>query len=139
MWALLNLIPGISSLVQTITTAWFNSKVQMYQSKTGRDRDVAIQAIQAEVENNHSKVGWITALAGNPVMMFVVVGFSLPWIVYEWKVVIWDNIICLWLYGVTGFTPTIKGLVADWAGVILGGIFITSTGVGIAHMVINKD
>lgn len=56
-------------------------------------------------------------------LMCLVGGFTLPWIIYEWKVVVWDNMLCLAIYGVTCFTPPIKGLVADWAGVIIAGIF----------------
>ncbi len=131
MWimTLLNLIPGVANVVQTITTAWFNSKVQMYQAKTGTTRDIAIAAITAEVQNNQTKVSWITALAGNPVMMMVVVGFALPWIIYEWQAIVVDTV---WNRGTT-FTPEIKGLFASFGNVILTGIFVTSTGVGIFH------
>ncbi len=130
----LALIPGISSVIQAITSAWFNAKVQLYQAKTGVIRDVAVAAIQAEVVNNQTKVSWIMALASNPVMLFIVFGFAFPYIAYEWKAILWDKVIML---GTTS-TDAITGPLADWAQIILGGIFVTSTGIGVAHAIINK-
>jgi len=130
----LGMIPGIASIVSAITTAWFNSKVQIYQAKTGCMRDVAVAAIQAEVQNNQAKVSWITALASNPVMMFIVVGFAMPFIIYEWQAIVYDKV---WMHGTTSTDP-ITGPLADWASIILSGIFITSTGIGVAHAVINR-
>jgi len=131
---LLGMIPGISQVVQAITTAWFNTKVQMYQARAGVTKETAIAAIQAEVQNNQTKVSWITALAGNPIMMMIVVGFSMPYIIYEWQCIVIDTV---WNHGTT-YTNPIQGNLADWSNIILSGIFVTSTGVGIAHAVINR-
>ncbi len=131
----LGLIPGISSLVSSFTSAWFNSKVEMYVAKTGLERAVAVSAIQAEVGNNHAKIGWIEALAKNPVMLFIVVGFAMPFIIYEWKAIAYDKV---WMDGLTKTDP-ITGPLADWATIILSGIFVTSTGIGIAHTIINRN
>jgi len=67
--------------------------------------------------------------------MCLVGGFALPWIAYEWKVVIWDDILCPWLYGAPGFTPII---VADWSGVILAGIFDTGSVMAVGQMFFNR-
>lgn len=131
---LLGLIPGISSLIQGVTAAWFNSKVQLYQAKMGVAREVAVAAIQAEVANNQAKVSWIMALASNPAMMFIVVGFAMPFIIYEWKAIAYDKV---WMGGATT-TDVIAGPLADWANIILSGIFVTSTVVGGAHAIVNR-
>lgn len=135
---LLGLIPGISNLVASITGKWLDTKVAMYQARMGVTRDVAISAIRAEVENNQTKVGWLKAVASSRFLQFIVGGFALPWIVYGNKVILWDNIIHKFIWGTYGFTPMITGLVGNWADIILSGIFVTSTGLGIAHAVLNR-
>lgn len=135
LFGLLSYIPGFLNLATAITNKAFDSRVAMYQAKTGATRDVAIAAITATVTNNQTKVSWIAALAQNPMMMMIVVGFALPWIIYEWKVVVYDNV---WQYWGKFYTPPIGGEVGKWAGVILGGIFITGGGLGIAHAMIKR-
>jgi hypothetical protein len=130
----LGLIPGINSVVSAVLNAYFNSKVQIYMAKTGLEEAVAVEAIKAEVVNNQTKVSWIQALASNPVMLFIVVGFAMPFIIYEWKAVAYDMV---WMHGTTSTDP-IRGPLADWATIILSGIFVTSTGIGVAHTIINK-
>ncbi len=136
---LLGLIPGVSSLISTITGKWFDSKVAMYQARMGVTKEVAVAAITAEVGNNQAKVGWLNAVAGSKFLMVIVGGFAGPWIIYGWKVIVWDNIVHKFFWDVYGFTPPITGLVGDWAGIILGGIFVTSTGMGLAHAVIKRS
>jgi hypothetical protein len=130
---LLNMIPGISSLVQFIAGKWMDSKVAMYQARTGAVKEVAIAAIQAEASSNNAKVGWLNAVATSPFLMFIVGGFAFPFIFYLNKVIVWD--ICLGL----GFTPKLEYvLLSNWGEIILTGIFVTSTGVGITQAVINR-
>jgi len=137
MWtaiiSFLHLIPGFTSLASSVVSTVYNSKVAMYQARWGVTRDAAVAAIQAEATNNQTKVGWLAAVAASPVLSFVVVGFAFPFIFYLNKVIVWD--LCLgW-----GSTPMLKyDLLTQWGGVIIGGIFITSGGVGVAHAIINK-
>ncbi len=129
----LHLIPGFTALAQFIVGKVYDSKVAMYTARWGVTRDVAVAAIQAEATTNQAKAGWMTAVASSPVMSFVVVGFAFPFVFYLNKVIVWD--LCLGL----GSTPILKyALLSDWGGIIIGGIFLTSTGVGIASAVINK-
>lgn len=132
--ALIGAIPVLGQIVTSIMTSFFNARVNMYTARTGVSRDVAVAAIQAQIADNQAKAGWITALASNPIMMLIVVGFALPFIVFEWKCVVIDIV---WMGGTTS-TPPIKGQLADWANVILGGIFISSTGMGVAHAIVNR-
>lgn len=135
---LLNFIPGISSLVQTITTKWMDTKANMYATKMGVTKEVAIEAIRAQAKDNETKVGWLQAVAGSRFLQLIVGGFAGPWIIYGWKVVVWDNILHKFFWGVYGFTPPIGGLVGDWANIILGGIFVTSTGLVAAGAYVSK-
>lgn len=133
---LLSYIPGFLTFATAITNKAFDTKVALYQAKTGAARDVAVAAITAAVTTDQAKAGWIAALAQNPIMMGIVVGFALPPIIYEWKVIVYDNV---WAYWGKYYTPAIGGSVADWATTILYGIFLTGGGLGIAHAWLKKD
>jgi len=134
----LGMIPGISSLIQFVAGKWMDSKVTMYQTRMGVTRDVAIAAIQAEVENNRTKVGWLQAVAGSRFLQCIVGGFAAPLIFFMNKSIVWDNIIHKFFWGTYGYTPPLTGFTAEWAGVIIGGIFVTSTGMGITAAVLNR-
>lgn len=133
--AILNMIPGVSSLIQFVVGKLYDSKVAMYQTRWGVTRDVAVAAIQAQAPLAQAQVSWIMALAQNPVMMGVVVGFALPWIILEWKVIVYDNV---WAHWGQYMTDPVKGVIGDWGNTILAGIFITGGGLGVAHAVFNK-
>ncbi len=131
--AILGLIPGVMSLVQFIVGKRFDSQVSMYTARWGVTRDVAVAAIQAEATTNQAKASWIAAVASSPVLSFVVLGFSFPFIFYWNKTIVYD--ICLGL----GSTPPLKyELLTQWGGVIIGGIFLTASGVGVTHAIINR-
>lgn len=136
--SLLNLIPGISSVIQFVVGKVLDSKVAMYQTRMGVTKEVAIAAIQAEAAANQAKIGWLNAVAGSRFLQLIVFGFAGPWIIYGWKVIVWDNIIHKFFWDAYGFTPPITGLVGEWAGIILGGIFVTSTGMSITTAVLNR-
>lgn len=135
---LLGMIPGLSTLIQFVVGKYMDSKVAMYQTRMGVTRDVAVAAINAETLNNQAKIGWLNAVASSRFLQFIVGGFALPWIVYGNKVIMWDNIIHKFIWDTYGFTPPIGGLVGTWAEIILGGIFVTSTGMGITAAVLNR-
>jgi len=130
---LLSYIPGVMKLATTIATKWMDTRAQMYAARWGVTRDVAIAAIQAEATNNQAKVSWLQVVASSPVLAFVVVGFAFPFIFYLNKTIVWDT--CLGL----GTTPPLRyDLLTEWGTTIIGGIFITSGGVGIAHAIVNR-
>lgn len=134
----LGMIPGLSHMIEFVTGKFFDSKVSIYQTRMGVTKEVAVEAIRAEVAINQTKIGWLNAVAGSRFLQFIVGGFALPWIVYGNKVVIWDNIVHKFIWDTYGFTPPITGAVGEWANVILGGIFVTSTGMGITAAVLNR-
>jgi len=132
------MIPGLASAAQFIVGKWMDSKVQMYATKWNVTKDVAISAINAEEANNKTKVAWLGAVANSRFLQVIVGGFAGPWIIYGWKVIVWDNIVHKFFWGTFGFTPPIGGEVGTWAGIILGGIFVTSTGMNVANAIINR-
>src|SRR6185312_10262987 len=106
--------------------------------RMGVTKDVAVAAIQASALDNQTKVGWLNAVAGSRFLQFIVGGFAFPLIVYMNKAYVWDNIIHPIFWDGYGFTPPLSGIVADWGGVIIGGIFVTATGTKIADAVLTK-
>ena len=131
--SVLHLVPGFTSLAQFIVGKVYDSRVSMYAARWGVTRDVAIAAIQAEATTNQAKASWIQAVASSPVLSFVVVGFAFPFIFYLNKVIVYD--LCLGL----GSTPVLKyALLENWGNVIIGGIFLTAGGAGIATAIINR-
>lgn len=131
-------LPALVHGVEAFTTAYYDAKVKITTARIGGDVDVAKQMVTGIVAEGQTRVEFLKVVSQSKFLMFIVGGFALPWIVYEWKVVLWDNMLHFTLYGVYGFTPTIKGLVADWAGLILGGIFGTGGVMAIGQMYFNR-
>lgn len=128
------MIPGISSLVSAITTAYFNSKVMITTAKIGGDTAVAQAMLVTQAKLDATRVQGLQVIGGSWVLSFLVVGFALPWIIYEWRVVVWDNVVML---GTTA-TPAIKGDVAGWASTIIACLFGSGTALTVGHMYFNR-
>jgi hypothetical protein len=117
MLALLSLIPGIGTVIQSVLGAVFDAKVKITQAKTGADRDTAVALLKAAEVEAHERTAALAIIASNKFLTFLVIAFAAPYIVFEFKVVIWDIVLGL------GSTDPIKGQVADWATVIIPSIF----------------
>lgn len=126
--ALLALIPGLSTLVTSITTAFFNAKVQITQARIGGDRDVAVQLVQAAVQQEHEDTAKLGIIAGNKLLTIMLVAFATPLIWFEWKVIVYDTILGL------GTTDAVKGQVADWGNTIIYFLFGSPTVVALGKM-----
>jgi hypothetical protein len=132
-------VPAIMGGINNFTNAYYNAKVQLTTARIGGDVNVAKQLVTGIVAEGQVRVAFLSTVSQSKFLMWLVGGFAAPWIVYEWKVVIWDNIVCKWLYGVYGFTPEITGIVGTWAGVILAGIFGAGTVASVGHMYFNRN
>lgn len=128
----LGVIPGISSIVSSITTAWFNSKVMITTAKIGGDTAVATALVAAESKDFATNVDRLKVIASSKVLMFLIVGFAFPWIVMEWKVIVWDTILG-W-----GVTAPIRGTIGDWGGLIISCLFGAGTAMHVGGMYFNR-
>lgn len=135
---LLGMIPGVAGIIQAILGKWMDTKANIYATKMGVTKDVAISAIQAQALDNQTKVGWLNAVAGSRFLQLLVGGFAAPLIIFMGKSIVWDNIIHKFIWDTYGFTPPLTGFTAEWAGVIISGIFVTSTGLVAAGAYISK-
>jgi hypothetical protein len=134
LMAILAMIPGLSTLITSITSAYFNSKVQITTAKIGGDTAVARQMIVSQADIERTRVDGLRVIGASWVLSFLVVGFSLPWILYEWRVVVYDNV---WMVGATS-TPAIGGDVATWATTIIACLFGSGTVLTAGHMYFNR-
>src|ERR1700735_1590268 len=129
--AVLNMIPGLSTLITTLASAYFNSKVQLTSARIGADTAVTTAMLTAVGKEEASRVDALKVIGSSWILSFLVVGFSMPWIGYEGKVVIWDTMLG-W-----GTTPAIHGAVGDWATTIIGCLFGSGTVITAGHMWFN--
>lgn len=131
-------IPAITGGITAFSQAYYNAKVQITTARIGGDVNVAKQIVSGIVAEGQTRIEFLKTVSQSKFLMCLVGGFAAPWIAYEWKVVLWDNMLSFTLYGVYGFTPTIKGVVGDWAGLIIGGIFGTGSAMAVGQMFFNR-
>ncbi|PDT74113.1 hypothetical protein [Bradyrhizobium sp. C9] len=131
-------IPAITGGINNFVSKYYDAKVQITTARIGGDVTVARALVSGVVAEGGVRVEFLKAVSQSRFLMCLVGGFAFPWIAYEWKVVLWDNMLCPALYGSVGFTPTIQGLVADWSGVILAGIFGTGSVMAVGQMFFNR-
>ena len=130
--------PALVHGVEAFTKSYYDAKVKITTARIGGDVDVAKHIVSGDVAEGQTRVEFLKVVSQSKFLMFLVGGFAIPWIAYEWKVVLWDNMLCFTLYGVYGFTPTIKGVVGEWAGLIIGGIFGTGSVMAVGQMFFNR-
>ena len=131
-------IPAITGGINNFVSKYYDAKVQITTARIGGDTAVAKQMVSGIVAEGANRVEFLKTVSQSKFLMFLVGGFALPWIIYEWKAVTIDNIFCPWWYGKACFTPPMVGLVADWSGVILAGIFGTGSVMAVGQMYFNR-
>lgn len=131
-------VPSLVHGFEAFTKAHYGAKVKILQARVGGDVDVAKGIIAGSVAEGQTRVEFLKAVANSKFLQWMIGLWAGPWIIYEWKVVVWDNIISFALFGHYGFTPEIKGLVAAWAGLILGGIFGTGGVMAAGQLFFNR-
>src|ERR1700678_4568819 len=131
--AVLNMIPGLSTLITTLASAYFNSKVQLTSARIGADAAVTQAMLTAVGTEETTRVDALKVRGSSWILSSLVVGFAAPWIAYEWKVVIWDAMLG-WRS-----TPAVHGAVGDWATTIIGCLFGSGTVLAAGHMWFNRS
>ena len=136
--AFVQALPALVNGVNAFAAKYYDSKVKITTARIGGNVEVAKQLVTGIVAEGQVRVSFLNTVAQSKFLMFLVGGFAVPWIIYEWKVVVWDNVFCKWIYGVYGFTPEITGTVGTWAGVIIAGIFGAGSVAAVGHMYFNS-
>ncbi len=130
--ALIGAIPGISTVITTVTTAVFNSKVAIAQARLGADRDVAVAVVQAAAQQEISRSNALGVVAGSKVLSSILLLMIIPPIIFEWKVYLWDTILG---WGTTG---PVHGQVADWSNTVIAFVFGSTTILTLGQMFFNR-
>jgi hypothetical protein len=133
--AILNMIPGLSTLITTLATTYFNSKVQLTAARLGADTAVATALLTASAQSEVSQVDRLKVIAGSWVLSFLTIGFSLPYMLYEWQCVVYDK---LWMHGTTSTDP-LSGDISSWSITIIGCLFGSGTVLTAGHMYFNRS
>lgn len=129
---ILHLIPGLSTLATGWVTAAYNAKVAITTARIGGDVTMATTMVNAAAVAEGARVRGLQAIAGSKALLFLTLGFALPWVAYEAKVVMWDTMLG-W-----GSTPAIHGAVGDWATTIITCLFGSNTILATGHLFFNR-
>ncbi len=127
-------VPAIAGGINNFTNKYYDAKVQITTARIGGDRDVAKQMVSGIVTEGQTRVEFLRTVSQSKALMFLIVGFALPFMGYVWKIVVYDII---WMAGTVATDP-IKGNVADWGGVIIASIFGSGTVLGVGQMYFNR-
>jgi hypothetical protein len=130
------MIPGIAKIVEALTNSYFNAKVTMATARIGGDVAVARELVIASARSEATGVERLKVISASWPLILLVCGFALPWIIYEWKVVVWDNVFAYYTHG---RTEVIGGQVGDWAVTIIASIFGSSTVLAAGHIYFNRN
>jgi len=133
MLALLGIIPGLGNLIQFIVGKVYDSKVSIIQAKLGVNREVAVKMLESAVAAEHENTAKLQIYASSTLLTLLLVGFSIPILAFEWKVIVWDITLGL------GSTDPIRGQVAEWANTIIAFLFGSATVNSVAKMWFSKD
>lgn len=133
--AILNCIPGLSAIITSITSAYFNSKVQLTQARIGGDVTVATALVAAAAHADATNVDRLKVIAGSWILSFLTVGFAVPYMIYEWQCIVYDK---LWMDGHHKTDP-LTGDISAWGTTIIGCLFGAGTVLTAGHMYFNRD
>lgn len=131
-------VPAIAGGINNFTNKYYDAKVQITTARIGGDVSIAKQMVSGVVAEGQTRVEFLKAAGQSKFLMCLIGSFAFPWVIYQAKVVLWDNILCMMFYGHFGFTPPIMGNVGEWAGVIIASIFGSGTVLGVGQMYFNR-
>jgi hypothetical protein len=130
--AFVQAIPSLVHGVEVFTKTYYDAKVKITTARIGGDTEVAKAIVSGVQMEGQTRVEFLRVVSQSKFLMFLLGGFALPWMVHEWKIVIWDNMLGL------GVTKPIGGTVGEWGGVIIASIFGSSTAAAIGQMYFNR-
>lgn len=125
-------VPAIAGGINNFTNKYYDAKVQITTARVGGDVEVAKQLVTGVVAEGQTRVSFLNTVGQSKFLMFLIGGFATPFMIYIWKIVVYDIVLGL------GSTDAIKGNVADWGGVIIAALFGSATVASVGHMFFNR-
>lgn len=111
-------------LISFLTPSLVSGVIDAYKARLAADNvtdrvaaDLAAKEIEGEIEARKQAAAIIIAEQGRWYTAIVRPLFAAPFIIFAWKVVVWDKVLGL------GTTDALGGAVADWAGYVLVAYF----------------
>lgn len=130
--ALFQAIPAITGGINNFVSKYYDAKVQITTARIGGDVSVAKQMVTGVVAEGQTRVEFLKTVGQSKFLMFLIGGFATPFMIYVWKIVVFDIVLGL------GSTDAIRGNVADWGGIIIASIFGSGTVLGACQMYFNR-
>ena len=122
MWKLL------ISLVTGPLTEISNDLKEAYQSKLRAANDKERIAADERINLLEARKTVILAAQSDPFERFVRIGFAVPFIIYTWKLILWDKVLA-W-----GVTDPLSSNLDQLFWIVVGGYFVDFTVRGTARI-----
>lgn len=123
MWKLL------LSFLSGPLTAISNDLKEAYQSKLQAQNDAERIAADERINLLENRKSVILAAQSDPVERWVRVLFALPFIIYTWKLIVWDKVAHL------GSTDPLSSDLTQLFWIVIGGYFLDVTIRGTARII----
>ena len=125
--AFLTALPSLVNGVNAFASKYFDTKVQLLATRLGNDTERAKAILTAGVAEGETRVHGLAVIASSKVLLFLFVGFALPYMLHEWQAIVYDK---LWMHGATSTDP-ITGALAEWGNSVIYCLFGSSTAAGV--------
>ncbi len=138
--ALIGAIPGVGSIISSITSSFFNAKVELTKAKIGGDAAVATKIVSEAAVEQESRVSALKIVAGSKVLLYVFALYLVPPGLYQAKIYLVDKLIgpgCLWWtsWCWAGNTDALgNGDVAALSNMERSFMFGSATALSLGHM-----
>ncbi len=127
-------VPALMGGLNNFTNKYFDAKVQILAARIGGDVAVAREIMIQGAKDNATGVDRLRVIAGSKPLMFLVIAFAIPFVLFEWQAIAYDKI---WMHGTTHTDP-ITGNLAEWGNTIIISLFGSGTGIIGANMFFNR-
>jgi hypothetical protein len=102
---------------------------EAYQSKLNAANDAERIAADERINLLEARKSTILAAQSDPVERLVRIGFAIPIMVYEWKLILWDKVLSL------GVTDNLSPELWQLFWIVIGGYFLDVTIRGTARII----